>query len=83
MFELNKVFTLWADDPEVLTKARDYYGDMNNRVRLFNLIRSMARTTMLNFDALSDHDIGSVFTINRPAIQTPAQEIYGPGTSVK
>ena len=83
MFELNKVFTLWADDPEVLTKARDYYGDMNNRVRLFNLIRSMARTTMLNFDALSDQDIGSVFTITRPAIQTPAQEIYGPGTSVK
>jgi len=83
MFELNKVFTLWADDPEVLTKARDYYGDINNRVRLFNLIRSMARTTMLNFDALSDQDIGSVFTITRPAIQTPAQEIYGPGTSVK
>lgn len=67
MFELNKVFTLWADDPEVLTKARDYYGDVNNRERLFNLIRSMAKTTMLNLDALSDHDIGSVFITTRPA----------------
>ena len=65
MFELNRVSTLWADDNEVLKNIRDFHAERSN-TRLITLIRSLAKSTKLHLDNLSDADVSNVFEITRP-----------------
>ena len=68
MFELNRIFLLWADNPDVMKKLRAFHADCTNKDKLFALIRAAANTTSLNSDKLGDSDINAVFQLTRPTL---------------
>jgi hypothetical protein len=61
--ELNKVPTLWSDDPEALRTIRDFLADRTNE-RLTALIRSLGNSTSLAINNLSDADLRNVFLLS-------------------
>lgn len=70
MAELNKVSALWADDDTVMRNLRDFFADKSG-ARLVVLLRSLARTTPLEFEQLSDTDILNIFRALRENSESP------------
>ena len=62
-FELNRVLVLWADDAAAIKDVRDFYGDQTND-RFVKLFRSLAVTTNLQCDHLSDADLRNIFSLS-------------------
>ncbi len=59
MYEMNKIPSLWADDPEVMKNLRDFHAE-NNNDRFVLLLRNLGRTTKISTEKLSDADFKTV-----------------------
>lgn len=66
-FEMCKIVSLWADDPNVMAVLRDFHaetavgGEKANH-RFVELLKLLGSGTALPFDQLSDTDIKSSFS---------------------
>ena len=60
MYEMNKIPSLWADDPEVMKNLRDFHAERTNE-RLILLLRNLGNNTRLSTGKLSDADIRTIF----------------------
>jgi hypothetical protein len=61
--ELNKVPTLWSDDPEALKNVRDFLAERTNE-RFIVLLRSLGKSTSLAINNLGDADLRNVFLLS-------------------
>ncbi len=59
MYEMNKIPSLWADDPEVMKNLRDFHAE-NNNDRFVMLLRNLGRTTKISTEKLSDADLKTI-----------------------
>ncbi|MGD0939524.1 MAG: hypothetical protein ABR905_07405 [Terracidiphilus sp.] len=62
MYEMNKIPSLWADDPEVMKNLRDFSADRTNP-RFVLLLRNLGTTTKLSTGKLSDADYCNTFLV--------------------
>ncbi len=59
MYEMNKIPSLWADDPEAMKNLRDFHADHKNE-RFVMLLRQLGSTTKLSTSRLGDADFTTI-----------------------